>query len=80
MNTWIIMKFELRRQLRSRTLLLNMFLLPLVLIFLLGASLSGVVGVQGADEIKPVRVAIVNNGGGGRRHLRSLRLFLRRLR
>ncbi|MFD2881145.1 hypothetical protein ACFTAO_43125 [Paenibacillus rhizoplanae] len=28
-------------------MLLNMFLLPLVLIFLLGASLSGVVGVQG---------------------------------
>ncbi|WP_405104708.1 ABC transporter permease [Paenibacillus sp. FSL K6-1217] len=65
MNIWIIMGFELRRQLRSRTLLLNMFLLPLVLIFLLGASLSGVVGVQEADEIHPVRVAVVNNGGGG---------------
>ncbi|MFD1903680.1 hypothetical protein ACFSQ7_05420 [Paenibacillus rhizoplanae] len=50
MNIWIIMGFELRRQLRSRTLLLNMFLLPLVLIFLLGASLSGVVGVQGGQR------------------------------
>ncbi|MEK3790912.1 ABC transporter permease [Paenibacillus sp. FSL R7-0204] len=76
MNIWIIMGFELRRQLRSRTLLLNMFLLPLVLIFLLGASLSGVVGVQGADEIKPVRVAIVNNGGGGAETSAILTAFL----
>ncbi|AIQ61238.1 ABC transporter permease [Paenibacillus borealis] len=65
MNTWNIMIHELRRLFRSRSMLLNMFLLPLVLIFLLGASLSGVVGVKEGDEIEPVRVAIVNSTDGG---------------
>ncbi|WP_342420802.1 ABC transporter permease [Paenibacillus sp. FSL E2-0178] len=64
MNTWTIMIYELRRLFRSRSMLLNMFLLPLVLIFLLGASLSGVVGMKEADEIDPVRVAVVNAAGG----------------
>ncbi|OKP85769.1 hypothetical protein A3844_15555 [Paenibacillus helianthi] len=65
MNTWTIMIYELRRLFRSRSMLLNMFLLPLVLIFLLGASLSGVVGVKGAAKIDPVRVAVVNPSGEG---------------
>lgn len=65
MNTWIIMVYELRRLLRSRSMLINMFLLPLVLIFLLGVSLSGVVGVKEGAEIKPVHVAVVHTGGGG---------------
>lgn len=60
MNTWTIMTYELRRLLRSRSLLLNMLLLPLVLIFLLGASLSGVVGVEGSETVDPVKVALVN--------------------
>lgn len=64
MNIWTIMNYELRRLFRSRSMLLNMFLLPLVLIFLLGASLSGVVGVKEADEINPVRVAVVNAAAG----------------
>lgn len=65
MNTWTIMIYELRRLLRSRTMLLNMFLLPLVLIFLLGASLSGVVGVKEDATIEPVQVAVVNAADGG---------------
>ncbi|SEU14954.1 ABC transporter permease [Paenibacillus sp. NFR01] len=61
MNIWTIMLFELRRVARSRTFLLNMILLPLVLIFILGASLSKVVGVaDDAAEIERVKVAIVN--------------------
>lgn len=60
MNIWTIMTYELRRQLRSRTWLLNMLLLPLVLIFLLGASLSGVVGVEGSESVDPVKVAVVH--------------------
>ncbi|WP_379157359.1 ABC transporter permease [Paenibacillus sp. sgz5001063] len=63
MNTWTIMIYELRRLSRSRSMLLNMFLLPLVLIFLLGASLSGVVGVKGAANIDPVTVAVVHPFG-----------------
>lgn len=63
MNIWTIMTFELRRLIRSRSWLLNMILLPVVLIFLLGASLSGVVGVQGDESVDPVKVAIVNPDG-----------------
>lgn len=63
MNTWIIMNFELRRLIRSRSWLLNMILLPVVLIFLLGASLSGVVGVNGDESVDPVKVAVVDPGG-----------------
>ncbi|KWX75831.1 ABC transporter permease [Paenibacillus jilunlii] len=65
MNIWTIMTYELRRLFRSRSMLLNMFLLPMVLIFLLGASLSGVVGVKSATKIEPVRVAVVNPAGEG---------------
>jgi ABC-2 type transport system permease protein len=60
MNTWTIMTYELRRLLRSRALLLNQLLLPLVLIFLLGSSLSGEIGNQSSASIKPVRVGVVN--------------------
>ncbi|MNC16360.1 Inner membrane transport permease YbhR [compost metagenome] len=61
MNIWTIMTYELRRLLRSRSFLLNMLLLPLVLIFLLGASLSGVVGVEGSESVDPVKVAVVHS-------------------
>ncbi|GGG01279.1 hypothetical protein GCM10010912_52660 [Paenibacillus albidus] len=61
-----IMAYELRRLVRSRSNLLNMFLLPLVLIFLLGSSLSSVMGGKAPSSIEQVRVAIVNptNSGG----------------
>lgn len=76
MNTWTIMVYELRRLFRSRSMLLNMFLLPLVLIFLLGASLSGVVGVKGAAHIDPVRVAIVDPAGEGTGNSTMIAAFL----
>lgn len=65
MNTWTIMIYELRRLFSSRSMILNMFLLPLLLIFLLGASLSGVVGDKGSTTIDVVRVAVVNLSGEG---------------
>lgn len=65
MNTWTIMSYELRRLLRSRSMLLNMFLLPLVLIFLLGSSLSGVMGNGKDSTIDPVNVGIVSLSGEG---------------
>ncbi|QUL54511.1 ABC transporter permease [Paenibacillus tritici] len=76
MNTWIIMMHELRRLFRSRTMLLNMLLLPLVLIFLLGASLSGVVGAKEAAKIEPVRIAVVNTGDGGAEASVMIKAFL----
>lgn len=63
MNILIIAVYELRRLTRSRWVLMTLFLLPLVLIFLLGASLSGVVGDKEAETIDPVKVAVVNAGG-----------------
>jgi ABC-2 type transport system permease protein len=57
-------------------MLLNMFLLPLVLIFLLGASLSGVVGVKEAAKIEPVQVAVVNSAGGGAEPSAMITAFL----
>ncbi|MNB71178.1 ABC-2 family transporter protein [compost metagenome] len=62
-NIWTIAKFELQRQFRSRGMVINQFLLPIILIFLLGTALSGVVG-QGKDiTIDPVHVAIVDAAG-----------------
>lgn len=66
MNIWTIAVYELRRLSRSRTVLLNLVLLPLVLIFLLGASLSGVVGDKKSETIDSVKVAVVNPEGEGR--------------
>jgi len=65
MNVWTIMMYELKRLLRSRTMLLNQFLLPLVLIFLLGSALSGTVGLKETNSVDPVRVGIVNTSGSG---------------
>ncbi|WP_151733803.1 ABC transporter permease ['Paenibacillus yunnanensis' Narsing Rao et al. 2020] len=62
-NIWTIAVNELRMLFRSRTVILNTFLLPLVLIFLLGTALSGVVGVKSDESIDPVRVAMVYEGG-----------------
>lgn len=61
------MNFELRKLLRSRAWLVNQLLLPLILIFILGTSLSGQVGGQSSLAIRLVKVGIVNQGaqGGG---------------
>lgn len=64
-NIWIIMIYELRRLFISRSIIINMFLLPLLLIFLLGASLSSVIGDKAASKIDPVRVGVVNLSGEG---------------
>lgn len=54
--------FELKRMLRIKTVLLNQFLLPILLIFILGTSLSSV--FEGRQELnwKPMKVAIVQQG------------------
>jgi ABC-2 type transport system permease protein len=76
MNTWTIMIYELKRLMRSRTMLLNMFLLPMVLIFLLGSALSGVVGIEEAAGVEPVRVGVVNTPGGGSESSEIMASFL----
>lgn len=59
-NIRTIAGFEIRRLFRSRSMVINQFLLPILLIFLLGTALSGVVG-KGKDEtLHPVPVAVVD--------------------
>lgn len=62
-NIWTIALFELRRLFRVRAMIINQFLLPVVLIFLLGTALSGVVGQGENVTIDPVHVAIVDAAG-----------------
>lgn len=61
MNMWHICGFELRRILKIRTVLLNLFILPLILIFILGTALSGTMGSGEDAVIKPVRVGIIQS-------------------
>lgn len=77
MNTWTIMVCELRRLFKSRSTIINMFLLPIVLIFILGSSLSGVVGVEGDSEIKAVRVGVVNSNSEGYESSAMIASFLK---
>ncbi|KGE20448.1 ABC transporter permease [Paenibacillus wynnii] len=76
MNIWTIMIYELRRLFRSRSMLLNQFLLPLVLIFLLGSALSGVVGIEETQKIEPVRVGVVNLSEGDAESSNMIKSFL----
>jgi ABC-2 type transport system permease protein len=59
MNVWHICIFELRRILRIRSVLLNLFILPLLLIFILGTALSGTMGTAKEAIPDPVRVGII---------------------
>lgn len=76
-NIWTIMIYELRRLLVSRSMIINMFLLPLILIFLLGASLSSVIGDQAPAKIDQVRVGIVYSAGDGAQSSAIMDLFLK---
>ncbi|WP_339274864.1 ABC transporter permease [Paenibacillus sp. FSL W8-0426] len=58
-KVWHICIFELQRILRMRSVLINLFILPLLLIFILGAALSGTMGSEEVDHIDPVRVGLV---------------------
>ncbi|WP_379135534.1 ABC transporter permease [Paenibacillus sp. sgz500958] len=76
MKIWTIMNYELRRLLRSRSLLINQFLLPLVLIFLLGSALSGVVGMKETSAVDPVRVGILWTAENGTESSKMIDSFL----
>lgn len=62
MNIWHICMFEIRRILRIRSVLLNLFVLPLLLIFILGAALSSTMDT-GKDNVPgQVRVGVIQTG------------------
>lgn len=59
MKLWTIAWFELRILTRTRAVLLNLFLLPMVLIFILGSALSGNFTDSTEAAIDPARVVVV---------------------
>lgn len=61
MNTMIIAWFELRRMATSRSVLINQFLLPLILIFILGNALSGWFGNDQEYQQEPIRVGFIGS-------------------
>lgn len=68
MNIWHICIFELRRILKIRSVLLNLFILHLLLIFILGTALSSTMGTAKEAIPDPVRVGIIQaeeNSGSG---------------
>ncbi|CAN7453815.1 ABC transporter permease [Paenibacillus sp. LjRoot153] len=73
MPIWTIAKYEIIRKLRIRYVLLIQFLMPLLLIFILGSALSGAFKVED-KELKSVKVDIVQSDTGALRE--SFQSFL----
>ncbi|MGQ8873642.1 ABC transporter permease [Paenibacillus sp. TSA_86.1] len=61
MSIWHICIFELRRILKIRSVVVNLFILPLLLIFILGTALSSAMGTGNATTPDTVRVGIVQS-------------------
>ncbi|WP_055106702.1 ABC transporter permease [Paenibacillus ihumii] len=82
MKLWTIAWFELRMLTRTRAVVLNLFLLPMVLIFILGNALSGNFTDGGEAAVEQAKVIIVEpktEGTAGQRELGAgfgLREFL----
>lgn len=67
MNTFYVVAVnQLKRTLQTRTVLINLFLLPLIVIFLLGTALAGAddIGVESekAVDIRPVDLLLIESG------------------
>ncbi len=78
MNMWMIAWFELRRMLQSRSVVLNLFLLPLLLIFILGTALSSFFNTDDKPlDLEPVKVAIVDHVGDSTGPTSQLHAYLR---
>ncbi|MGG4126652.1 ABC transporter permease [Paenibacillus illinoisensis] len=76
MNIWHICMFEIRRILRIRSVLLNLFVLPLLLIFILGAALSSTMDT-GKDNVPgQVRVGVIQTGSNSGSVTEALNAFV----
>ncbi|WP_438348892.1 ABC transporter permease [Paenibacillus sp. FA6] len=64
MSTWTIAWYELRRMFRSKSVIINLFLLPLILIFILGTVFSSTFN-NGNQEFTPEVVKVAMVGGAG---------------
>ncbi|NMO96679.1 ABC transporter permease [Paenibacillus lemnae] len=65
MNIRTIAWYELKRLSRHRTVLFNLFLLPMLLIFILGTALSSFFGAAEDVELKPLSTGLVISGSTG---------------
>ncbi|MBP1961295.1 ABC transporter permease [Paenibacillus aceris] len=63
MQIWTIAKYEIVRMLRMRYVMVIQFVMPLLLIFILGSALSGAFKVEDR-MIKPVKVEVVQADSG----------------
>ncbi|NOU76224.1 ABC transporter permease subunit [Paenibacillus sp. LMG 31458] len=63
MPIWIIAKYEILRFMRMRYVLIIQFLMPLLLIFILGSALSGAFKMEDRT-LKPVKVDVVQSDSG----------------
>ncbi|GGH37666.1 ABC transporter permease [Paenibacillus segetis] len=63
MKMWHIIWFELRMLTKMRVVLLNQFLLPMVLIFILGNALSGITSLGDSAPIDSVTTMIIEPSG-----------------
>nr|WP_154984702.1 ABC transporter permease [Paenibacillus xylanexedens] len=61
MSIWHICIFELRRILKIRSVVINLFILPLLLIFILGTALSSAMGTGKDTTPDTLRVGIVQS-------------------
>lgn len=61
MSIWHICMFELRRILKIRSVVINLFILPLLLIFILGTALSSAMGTGKDTTPDTLRVGIVQS-------------------
>ncbi|WP_342553003.1 ABC transporter permease [Paenibacillus sp. FSL R7-0652] len=59
MSMWHICMFELRRILKIRSVVLNLFILPLLLIFILGTALSSAMGTGEGNIPDVLRVGVI---------------------
>nr|WP_154894930.1 ABC transporter permease [Paenibacillus xylanexedens] len=76
MNIWHICMFEIRRILRIRSVLLNLFVLPLLLIFILGAALSSTMDT-GKDNVPgQVRVGVIQTDSNSGSVTEALNAFV----
>lgn len=63
MQLWIIAKYEVLRMLRMRYVMAIQFVMPLLLIFILGSALSGAFKIEDRT-IEPVKVDVVQGDSG----------------
>ncbi|MBP1906844.1 ABC-2 type transport system permease protein [Paenibacillus turicensis] len=60
-NLWTITWFELKRLTRTRTVLLNQFLLPMLLIFIIGSALSNLYTTTEKPNVDPISIMVINH-------------------